>query len=180
MTRLGRSYAEAFLDSAPAGHDTEGFLESAGALRAALAQERVRTFFLAPAVPLPVKRNVLDELASRAQVDDFGRRFFHVVLENRRIGNVGEILSAVANAYDRRRGVVEARVAVASSIDESEKKRMADALSQRVGKSVRVILETDPRILGGFVARIGSEVFDASTARAIERFAENVKERAKA
>jgi F0F1-type ATP synthase delta subunit len=33
-------------------------------------------------------------------------------------------------------------------------------------------VKVDPQILAGFVARVGSEVFDASAVRAIERFRE--------
>jgi len=179
VTRLGRAYADAFLDTAPAGYEVEGFLERAAALRSALTEGRLRSFFLAPAVPIPAKRKVLDDLASLAGLDEFGLRFFRVLLENRRMGSVAEILSELHDSHDRRRNIVEARVAVAAPVAEEEKKRIADALALRVGKQVRLILETDPSILGGFVARIGSEVFDASTARAIERFAENVKERAR-
>jgi F0F1-type ATP synthase delta subunit len=31
-------------------------------------------------------------------------------------------------------------------------------------------VQVDPRILAGFVAKVGSEVFDASALRAVERF----------
>lgn len=180
MTRLGRSYAQAFLESAPENYDVEGFLAQAQGLLHALAHPQLRAFFLAPAVPHAAKEKALEEIAGRVGVDAYGLRFFRIVLENRRMGSVGEILAALREGFDRRRGVVEARVAVASRIGEEEARRIADALARRVGKKVRIRLETDPAILGGFVARVGSEVFDASTARAIERFAENVKERAKA
>jgi F-type H+-transporting ATPase subunit delta len=180
MTRLGRSYAQAFLDSAPANYDVEGFLTQAQGLLHALAHPQLRAFFLAPAVPQAAKQKALEEIAGRVGLDAYGLRFFRVVLENRRMGSVGEILAALREGYDRRRGVVEARVAVAAGIGEEQSERIARALSRRVGKTVRVHLETDPSILAGFVARVGSEVFDASTARAIDRFAENVKEGIKA
>jgi F-type H+-transporting ATPase subunit delta len=179
MTRLGRSYAQAFLNAALAGYDVEDFLERAGALLRALTDGPLRAFLLAPAVPLSAKRNVLDELAAKAGIDEFGRRLFRLILENRRIAHTAEVLSALREAYDRRRGVVEARVAVASPISEPERSRLAQALSRRVGKTVRMQVETNAEILGGFVARIGSEVFDASAVRAIERFAQEVKEGAK-
>lgn len=180
MTRTGRAYAKAFLDIAPPGYDVEAFLAKAGELRRALAEDRLRTFFLAPAVPAQVKQSVLDELTALADLDEFGRRFFRVVLANRRIGDAGGILAALHEAHDLRQGVVEAAVAVATPVDEAGSARIAKALAHRVGKKVRVHLEIDSRILGGFVARVGSEIFDASAARAIDRFAEEVKEKAKA
>jgi F-type H+-transporting ATPase subunit delta len=180
MTRLGRSYAQAFLESAPENYDVEGFLAQAQGLVQALSLRQLRAFFLAPAVPRAAKQKALEEIARRVGLDEYALRFFGVILENRRMGFVAEILSTLREVYDSRRGIVEARVAVAAEIGSEESERIARAISRRVGKKVRVRLETDPGILGGFVARVGSEVFDASTARAIDRFAENVKEGAKA
>jgi F0F1-type ATP synthase delta subunit len=39
-------------------------------------------------------------------------------------------------------------------------------------------VDVDATILGGFVAKVGSEVFDASVRHAVERFSELTKERA--
>jgi len=43
---------------------------------------------------------------------------------------------------------------------------------------VRLKVDVDEKILGGFVAQIGSEVFDASVRYAVERFAKQTKEHA--
>lgn len=181
MSRFGRPYADAFLASAPPGYDVAGFLEKASAVTRALSQdERLKAFFRAPAVPAEAKRKVLEELSTRAALDEFGRRFLRIVLDNRRTGELLEILSTLSKAYDRKRGIVAARVTVASPINEAEKGEIEAALSREIGKTVRVAVDVDPKILAGFVARVESEVFDASAARAIERFGENVKEGAKA
>jgi F-type H+-transporting ATPase subunit delta len=177
MSAAGRPYAEAFLASAPSGYDVAGFLEKASAVkRALLRDERLRAFFRAPALPAEAKRKALEDLSGRAGLDDFGQRFLRVVLDNRRIGDLAEILSALSAAHDKKRSIVAARVTVASPIGEAEKAKIGAALSREVGKAVRVAVEVDPRILAGFVARVESEVFDASAARAIERFGENAKE----
>lgn len=181
MSRFGRSYAEAFLESAPSGYDVEGFLAKASALRRAVSDDaRLKAFFGAPAIPADVKRKVLQDLVARVGLDDFGGRFFNVILKNRRIGSLSEILSALSEAYDRRRGIVEAQVSVAAPIGDTEKQKIETALSRQVGKRIRLRIAVDPKILAGFVARVGSEVFDASAARAIEKFQEDVKEMTKA
>ena len=68
MTRLGRSYAQAFLASAPADYDVEGFLAQAQGLLHALAHRELRAFFLAPAVPQAAKQKALT--LAREPVDD--------------------------------------------------------------------------------------------------------------
>jgi F-type H+-transporting ATPase subunit delta len=176
VSRFARSYAEAFLGAAPAGYDPEPFLEGGAALwRAISAEARLRAFLGSPAIPLEAKQRLLEELGGKAGLDDFGRRLLGLVLSRGRILHLSDILSAIREAHDRRRGVVEARVKVAAPIGEAERGRIEEALVRQLGRTVRMQVEVVPGLLGGFVARVGSEVFDASVAHAIERFREEAK-----
>jgi F-type H+-transporting ATPase subunit delta len=171
VSRYARPYAQAFLETMPAGYDVEGFLANASAISRAIgADPRVKGFLAAPAIPIDAKRRVLEDLARRAGVDDFGRRFLALVLEKRRILALPELLSALRGARDRALGIVEAHVTVAAPVGEPERRRIEDALARQIGRGVRMRVDVDPRILAGFVAKVGSEVFDASAARAVERF----------
>ena len=171
MSRYARPYAKAFLETMPSGYDVDAFLGSSSAISRSLARDsRVKAFLAAPAIPIDAKRRVLEDLGKRAGVDDFGRRFLALVLEKRRILALGEILSALRSARDRALGIVEAVVTVAAPVGEPERRRIEEALARQVGRDVRMRVEVDPGILGGFIAKVGSEVFDASVLRAVERF----------
>ncbi len=177
MSAFGRSYAQAFLQTAPAGYDVERFLEGAGAIRQVLAEDaRLKPFFSSPAVPLTAKSRTLAQLAAKAGLDDFGRRLLDVALRHGRVLGLSEILSAIREQSDRASGVVAARVTVASPVDEAEREKIAQGLARSVNRRVRLKVDVDEKILGGFVAKIGSEVFDASVRHAVERFAEQTKE----
>lgn len=173
MTRFARPYAQAFLEALPAGFDVDHFLEKASALARAIAGDRrLRAFLAAPSIPMDAKKGVLDDLARRAEVDEFGQRFLRLVLEKRRMLTLGEILSAIREARDRALGIVEAAVTVAAPVNDGERDRIEQALARQLGRKVRMTVRVDSQILAGFVARVGSEVFDASAVRAIERFHE--------
>ena len=176
MSRFARPYAQAFLGTVPAGYDVEGFLAAAGTIQRAIAQDsRLKHFLTAPSIPVDAKRRVSDELATRAGVDEVGRRFLALILERRRIAALAEILSTVRAAHDRTSGVVEAQVTVAAPLDDAETARIEQALARQTSRRVRMKVDVDPKILAGFVAKVGSEVFDASAARAIERFHETAQ-----
>jgi F-type H+-transporting ATPase subunit delta len=171
VSRFARPYAQAFLGAVPSGFDVEGFLERALVLARALAADRrLKNFLAAPSVPVDAKRGVLDDLGRRVGVDDFGQRFLRLVLDNRRILALDEILSAIREAFDRQLGVVEATVTVAFPLADGDRAGIEQALARQLGRRVRMRVHVDPSILAGFVARVGSEVFDASVLRAIERF----------
>jgi len=179
MTAFARSYAQALLQTAPPGYDVERFLEGAGAVRDAVAGDaRLKAFFLSPSVPLAAKKGTLALLAGKGGVDDFGERFLDLALEHGRVLSLSEILATIRAQWDETSGVVAASVTVARPVDDAERGKIADALGRRVGRRVRLAVDVDATILGGFVAKVGSEVFDASVRHAVERFSELTKERA--
>jgi len=172
-----RSYAQAFLGAAPAGYDLERFLESARALSRAITEDpRLKPFFLSPAVPAPAKKAALAALAGKAGVDGFGLRLLELILERGRILALSGILDAVRTQFDHDSGVVAARVTVAAPVGEEERRRIAEALGSKLNRKVRLDVGVDEKILGGFVAQVGSEVLDASVRHAIERFQKQTKE----
>lgn len=177
MSRFARSYAQAFLEAVPAGYDVEGFLERASGVANAIAREpRLKNFLTAPSIPLDTKRRVLEDLSGSAGVDAFGGRFLALLLQNRRVLSLPEVLGAIRAARDRQLGVVEATVTLAGPVGDAESVRIEGALAKQLGRKVRMRIDVNPAILGGFVARVGSEVFDASAAHAIERFQGEAKE----
>ena len=179
MSVYARSYAQAFLDAAPAGYDIDRFLESARTLTGAISGDsRLKPFFGSPAVPAPAKKKALAELGATAGVDEFGRRLLELVLERGRLLHLAEILSAVRTRHDEQSGVVAAQVTVAAPVGDEERRRIAEALGRKLNRKVRIDLGVDVKILGGFVAKVGSEVFDASVRHAIERFQKETKEAA--
>jgi F-type H+-transporting ATPase subunit delta len=176
MSAFSHPYAKAFLEMAPKGYDVEQFLSNAGELAKAITSDSpLKAFLATPAVPEDAKRKAVAALSARVGLDEFGARFLEVLLKNRRILETGVILKSLRESWDASRGVVEGRVTVAAPIGEAEKASLERALSERMGSSVKVKVDVDPKILAGFVAHVGSNVFDASARAGIRRFQEKAK-----
>jgi len=60
---------------------------------------------------------------------------------------------------------VRAAVTVARPADAALRKRIAEQLSQVIGKQVLPHFHEDPGLLGGIVVRVGDRVFDGSIRR---------------
>jgi F-type H+-transporting ATPase subunit delta len=63
-------------------------------------------------------------------------------------------------------------VTAAGPLSPSDADRVAAALSHALGKKVRASFEVDKNLLAGFVARVGSRIYDASALGALEKFKE--------
>jgi F-type H+-transporting ATPase subunit delta len=171
MSHFARSYAQAFLEAAPSGYDVDGFLERADTIARVISSDgRVKRFFASPSIPAEPKVKALEALGRRVGLDQFGDRFFGLLLKRRRLADLPPILSMIRRDWDRQRGVVEALVTLASPVNPAEEASLSQALSRTVGQPVRLRTAIDDSILGGFVARVGSQLFDASVRSAIQRF----------
>lgn len=174
---LARPYAVAFLDVAPKGYDVEAFLAAVADLRKALDDSRTRAFFGSPVIPMAKKAAALAELTRAAGIDEPGSRLLRLVLQRGRLIHLDEILRAIQAEADLRGGVVDASVTVPKAVSAEERQAIETAISTRLGRKVRARFAVDAALLGGFVARAGSAVFDASAAHAIDAFRNQARER---
>jgi len=180
VSAFARSYARAALESAPAGYDFDKLIEDLRSVARAIdGSSKLREFFAAPKIPRGPKEKALEALASRAGVDDFGRRLLALVLSRGRLIHLGEIVGAISDLFDRTRGRNEAHVTVASPITSDQEKRIAEALGRSFGGTFRLNVAVDEAILGGFIARVRSRLIDASVASSIARFRKQGEETAR-
>ena len=178
MSSFAHPYARAFLESAPSGYDFVAFLDAAGSLARTIdGSPTLRAFLLAPNVPREAKSQAVAQLAAKAGIDAFGARFLQVLLVHHRLLAVGQVLTALRDLNDDQQGVLRVRVTVPGPLAGDESKAIEEAIARRTGKKVRMQIDFDEALLGGFIARAGSNVFDGSVAAAIRRFQTQVKER---
>jgi F-type H+-transporting ATPase subunit delta len=175
VSAFTRPYARAFVEAAPAGYDFARFLEAGDSMaRAFEANPNLRAFLRAPAVPREAKSQAVAELAKKAGMDAYGARFLQVMLRNHRLLEAGAVFRALRDLNDEIQGVLRVRVTVPAPLGDGERQAIQDALSARTGKAVKMEIDYDPKLLGGFVARAGSRVFDGSVAAAIRQFEAHV------
>ena len=86
-------------------------------------------------------------------------------LHGRRIDSVVDELCGLA-AKQRERVVAEVRVA--TPLDPTQQRRLADALTRLKGRTVRLNVAVDPSVLGGVLVTIGDEVIDGTVASRME------------
>lgn len=170
---FARPYVEALREVAGSLDEFEALLPPLDGLARTVGvvagSHDLRAFFLSPAVPRESKAAVLDAVAGKLGVGGLALRFAHVLLSNRRIGRVAEVVSAMRERIDRERLRVQATVVAARPLDETATAAIAAALTERTGKTVRLTASVDPALLGGFVVRVGSEVWDSSLSRRLQK-----------
>ena len=122
-----------------------------------------------PAVDADVKRNIANKVAQQLQISPEGLKILGVLAGNQRLHQLGDILEAWLELIHRQTGTVVAQVRAAHALTPAERDQLRAALEKKTGSKVAMEVTTDPSLLAGFVAQIGSELFDASVAGQIRR-----------
>jgi F-type H+-transporting ATPase subunit delta len=135
------------------------------------ANPRLKEVFANPTIVYDHKRKLLEEMLSRTRVNETTASFLRVLLKNQRLSQLREVAARYGQVLDERAGVVAASVTTARPLPEELKKSLHDTLAAATGQKVRLSFNTDEKIIGGMVARIGSTIFDGSVQSHLERLA---------
>lgn len=128
----------------------------------------LRNALLSPAVSPPRKRAVIARLLEPLHVSKPVRNFLFVAIDHRRIHQFSSIVEAFEVLLDERLGFVRADVSSAKELTEAQRARLEGQLSRLAGKKAKLRFKTDPGLLAGVVARVGSTVYDGSVRGQLE------------
>ena len=135
---------------------------------------QLKEVFANPTIVHDHKRKVLEDLIVRSRVRDTTASFLRVLLKNQRLSQLRDIAARYNQVLDERAGVLAGNVTTARPIPEELKKTLHETLSAATGRTVQLSFNTDEKIIGGLVARIGSTVFDGSVQSHLQRLAEGL------
>lgn len=130
------------------------------------ASSDLRNALLSPAVSPSRKRAVVAKLID---VHPKIRNFFYVVIDHRRVHEIPSIVEAFEFLIDEHLGFVQAQVSSATPLTETQQAALEAQLSRMAGKKAKVKFQTDPALVAGVVARVGSKVYDGSVRGQLER-----------
>jgi F-type H+-transporting ATPase subunit delta len=175
VRKFARPYARAIIDAAGSPQRANEIRGELMRFEAAMNNSaELREFYANPGIEESAKLNVTTQLAVRMKLSDGAKRVLDVLVRFHRINDISAIMAALTHYVNAALGVAVAEVRSAKSLSPDELQQLAEALSNKTGKRVELDVKTDPKLLGGFVARIGSEIWDASVAGKINKFRESL------
>jgi F-type H+-transporting ATPase subunit delta len=122
-----------------------------------------------PAVSREQKLKLLDSIIQHTGASKMLRNFLAVLIDHRRIGNIGDVLEQFKQDLDRRMGIAEAKVSSVRELSSAEKKSLEQQLAAITGKTVRATYSQDASLLGGVLVRVGSTIYDGSVQGRLQR-----------
>lgn len=173
--RFTRPYAKALLQTLPSDAEAKRVRDElaiySDAQQALPALQRMASN---PAIPPDVRQRVLKGVIEVLGLGRESQVFLGLLLQNMRLIHLDAVLETIDEVLNRRLGIKTAEVSSAVPLDQEQTRHLQEVLNRVLDSKVEVTLKTEPKLLGGFVARIGSYRYDASVQGQLDRMANSM------
>lgn len=138
--------------------------------------EDLRRLVRSPVISSDDQIKALTAIASKVGVGTLTTNLLKLVVRNRRLFTLPDILKSFRAILARHRGEVTAEVMSAVALKDGQLTQLKDTLRIEVGKDVNVVTKVDPALLGGLIVKIGSRMIDSSLRTKLDTLKTRMKE----
>ncbi len=164
-----RRYALALLDLAEESKSLKIVEKDLASVKDMFAgSEDLRRMAASPVISAEDKIASLSTLMKTFNVGKLVSQFVGTAAQNRRAHEIPAMISAFQDALARLRGTQTAHVTSAVKLTAAQVAKLKSELKASLGRPVNIETDIDPDLLGGFVVRIGSRLYDSSLKTQIE------------
>lgn len=171
LSTLARPYAKAAFEYALAAGDLAGWSEQLATAAAVAQQEVISKVLATPAMTTAQQAQTFIDVCGDA-LSDKAQNFVRVLAENKRL----KLLPQIAAIYEAHKAAqeksVDVELSTAFELDAGAQQKLADALSGKLQREVKVTAVVNKELLGGVLVRAGDLVIDGSVRGRLAKLAE--------
>ena len=161
--RTARRYARALFDVAREAGATEAVgQEMEQVAVACIGDAAAHDVLTRPWIKPADRRGVAVAIAQKVGARKLVQDFVGLVAERGRADHLPEIVTAYRTLVDAELGRTRAQVRTAVALTDGEKRQLSGKLEHALGKRIILEQQVDATLLGGFIAQVGSVIFDGS------------------
>ena len=173
---LAGRYASALFDLAREQRQIDAVSRSVDSIRQALVDSKdFAELVTSPLVDRDEAGRAFAAVAESLNLDPITTNFLGVLAKNGRKRELGNVIRAFRRLAAEHRGEITAEVLTAHPLNDDQIAALKQQLRARAGRDVAIDARVDPAILGGLVAKLGSQMIDASIRTKLNRLAQAMK-----
>jgi F-type H+-transporting ATPase subunit delta len=128
----------------------------------------LRHALTSPTVPLRLKKDVLNKIATRMAAQEPVKRFLTLLVVKQRVESISLIYFTLKAMADRKEGILRGEVVSAFPLDPPQFSYIVQSMEKKIGKKVILTREVDPALIGGIVIKIEDKIIDGSVKSQLE------------
>ena len=132
------------------------------------AAPELRTLFSAPSVDVESKKRLAATIGDRIGCSKSIRNLIFVMLDNRRITLLPELITAFEKWFDEKQGISRISVTSAAALLDDQRASVIEKFQRLTGREIHASFHLDETLLGGVVVRVGSKLYDGSVSAQLQ------------
>jgi len=179
MARItsGKRYAQAAFELAVERNELQIWQESLRRISEITADTKLVAWLESPKIPFDVKKGLLEERLG--ELNPLALNLACLLVSKGRLRIAGNILREYDRLLDAYYGIEHADIVTALPLDEEDKQRLSRQLGEMMGRKIVIDAQVDPSVVGGFIAKIGDTLIDASIRNKLEALSKSLVEAGK-
>ncbi|MES2267624.1 MAG: ATP synthase F1 subunit delta [Bacteroidota bacterium] len=121
-----------------------------------------------PVVPHGKKKAILADIFA-AKVSKVSMAMYNIMVEKGRAEVLYTMSHEFIALYDVKHNITYAKVVSAAELSETNKKKLLDEVQQAIGGTIKLNIQVDPSLIGGFVLTVGDRQIDTSVATSLKK-----------
>lgn len=135
--------------------------------------KELKELFSSPKLSLDKKKELIRQIFANANPIVINTLL--VLIDKKRLGEVGLIINEFMMLSNEAQGVAEAKVYSTRALTEEERTKISTVFAKSVGKqSLSIENIIDPSIIGGLRVQIGNRIYDSSLSTKLDRLKRNL------
>ena len=156
-------YASALFDLAKDASALDAIQEDLASLGALIEESKdLRTVVESPLLSRESQTKGMSAVLDRAGAQDLTKRFIGVIIHNRRLFALPDVIKAFRELLADYRGEMTAEVTSAQPLSDAQVAALTDTLSKELRRTIQLDVNVDESLLGGLIVRVGSRMIDNS------------------
>lgn len=161
FTTAARPYAKAVFELAQETGQFDAWSGKLAFLAAVASNPEMSQRLDAPNITQADRASMMEKVVGD-ELDEHGRNFIRLLAENNRLALLPDIEGIYQALRAEAEGEIEATVTSAFELTDEQRNKIADALSRRLDRKVRIVSQIDDSLIGGAIIQAGDLVIDGS------------------
>jgi len=128
-----------------------------------------------PSISTRQKTELFNNILKSEKENSLLRRYIGLILENKRIAHLPDILRRFLKYYREKKGLKDVQLTTASKISEKVHENIRDFIEKNFNAKVELREKTDRDIIGGFIVEIDDMRIDASVRKKLNNIQKSLE-----
>ena len=173
--RIGYRYAKSLFDLSVERNNVENTRKDMEFIRQTIADNRDLAVFLkSPLISSVRKQKIIDRIFEGELQTESAQKLVSIIVRKGREMYLPQVADAFLKLYDLQQNIQRGSLASAVPLTDAQIAQIKAVVEKQTGSQFELTQELNPALIGGFVLKIGDNLFDGSVSGSIRRLKQHL------